>query len=411
MWRLATCNSRIPSNHALRMRILTRYVVFELLSVFLVTLTSMTVFVLLVFIGKEAVDKGYGMVGVLRTIPYFLPQSLAVTVPGTMLLACTIVYGRMASSNEVVAVKSLGISPMALVTPTLVLALIVSVLAVWINDKAVSWGRSGVQNVFLQSFEEIVYGRLKTKRSLKMGKMQINVRGVVGNTLVQPIIHYSSASGKPLLITADEAEVAVDRAANAVRVRLLNAEGDLLGGSGTYPGVFEESWPIEMFAGPANRSRSPSNLALWEIGPAKSETSDDIQQIEQEMTATGAHALMTGRSFEISQAAWKQRQGQLVGTRERLQRLYTEPHRRWSGGLSCMCFVLIGTPMAIRLRQAEFWGSFFACFLPILVVYYPMFMGTIDFAKSGIVPPPAVWLGNLVLALWGVWLLRRVIKY
>ena len=181
------------------MRILTRYIISEMLSVFLVTLTSMTVFVTLFLVGEEAVDKGYGLVGVLRTIPFFIPQSLALTVPGTMLLASTIVYGRVASSNEVIAVKSMGLSPMVLIWPTIMLAALVSFLAVWVNDKAVSWGRGGVQAVFLESFEEIVYGRLTAKGSLKLGTTR-------GTSLVG--MHCSSATKDYALIPVRAAAVA-----------------------------------------------------------------------------------------------------------------------------------------------------------------------------------------------------------
>jgi lipopolysaccharide export system permease protein len=72
---------------------------------------------------------------------------------------------------------------------------------------------------------------------------------------------------------------------------------------------------------------------------------------------------------------------------------------------------MIGVPMAIRRRQGEFWGSFFACFLPILLVYYPMLVGTVDYAKEGILPPQVVWLGNIMLAGWGIWLMRGVVKH
>ena len=40
------------------MRILTRYVLFDLLKVFLLTLTGLTLLIFIVLIGKEAVDKG-----------------------------------------------------------------------------------------------------------------------------------------------------------------------------------------------------------------------------------------------------------------------------------------------------------------------------------------------------------------
>ena len=67
--------------------------------------------------------------------------------------------------------------------------------------------------------------------------------------------------------------------------------------------------------------------------------------------------------------------------------------------------------MAIRLRNRDFLTSFFLCFLPILIVYYPLLMYGIDGSKSGTIPPQAVWTGNLLLVGWGAWLLRKVIRY
>ena len=87
-----------------------------------------------------------------------------------------------------------------------------------------------------------------------------------------------------------------------------------------------------------------------------------------------------------------------------------EPWRRWANGFSCLCFVLVGAPMAIRMRNADFLTSFFLCFLPILIVYYPLFMLGVSRAKAGTLPAPGVWLANVLIALWGVWLLRRVIR-
>ena len=137
--------------YAAPMRILTRYLLFDLMKVFLLTLASMTAFVFLVMVGKEAVDNGLGLLPILRMLPYMLPQAMQFAVPGTMLLAVTTVYGRVAASNEMVAVKSLGISPLAMIWPTFILATCVSFFAVWLNDMAVSWGRNGVERVVLES--------------------------------------------------------------------------------------------------------------------------------------------------------------------------------------------------------------------------------------------------------------------
>lgn len=44
------------------MKILTRYVVFDLLKVFLMILSGLTVMIFIGLIGKEAVEKGSGLV-------------------------------------------------------------------------------------------------------------------------------------------------------------------------------------------------------------------------------------------------------------------------------------------------------------------------------------------------------------
>src|SRR5690606_29257093 len=80
--------------------ILTRYVFFDLVKVFLLTLSVMTLMMFLGLMGKEAIDTGLGLGGLLRLTPYILPNARQFTLPGALLLATTGVYGRMAASNE-----------------------------------------------------------------------------------------------------------------------------------------------------------------------------------------------------------------------------------------------------------------------------------------------------------------------
>ncbi len=63
------------------------------------------------------------------------------------------------------------------------------------------------------------------------------------------------------------------------------------------------------------------------------------------------------------------------------------------------------------MRNSDVFTSFIICFLPILIVYYPLLMLGMDRAKSGAWPPIFVWLGNALLALAGIWQLRKVIRY
>jgi lipopolysaccharide export system permease protein len=390
------------------MRILTRYVLFDLVKLFLLTLTGLTLLIFVVLIGKEAVDKGVGLGPLLRMTPYLLPQAMQFAVPGTMLLATTSVYGRMAGYNEIVAVKALGISPMALVWPTLALATLVSFAAVWINNLAVSWGTMGVRRVFLESMEEITYGQLKMRRAHNLGKVNITVRDVEGRRLIMPTLIVQASGDQPAwTASADEAELRVLPDEGKLMVRFVNLDLD---GPVKWinPETQEYEISLDEFSGADSKIRSPSNYALNEIRLAIAEQQALIGRIEQSMTAQAAFGMMTGDFDMLSTSAWQVHERELEAAQYRLHRLHTEPWRRWANGFSCLCFVMIGVPVAVWMRFSEFIASFFVCFLPILVVYYPLLAVSLDYAKDGALPPQSVWLGNIILALAGIWMMRRV---
>ena len=392
------------------MRILTRYVVFDLLKVFLLTLTGLTLLIFIVLVGKEFVDKGVGLGPLVRMAPYLLPQAMQFAVPGTMLLATTSVYGRMSSYNEIVAIKSLGISPMALVWPTLVLATFVSFLAVMINDIAVSWGTMGVRRVFLSSIEEVTYGQLQMRKNANLGRANITVRGVEGRRLIWPTLIVQAPGDRTWTVSAEAAELRLLPSEGKIVVHFENFELD---GLVNYqdPESFDFEISLEELTGATPKSRSPSNYALAEIGPAVAEQEDLVERIEQSMTAQAAFGILTGDFHSLSTSAWESHERELEGAQFRLHRLHTEPWRRSANGFSCLCFVMIGVPVAVWLRFSEFIASFFVCFLPILIVYYPLLAVSVDQAKDGALPPQSVWIGNIVLAFAGILLMRRVNRH
>jgi lipopolysaccharide export system permease protein len=392
-------------------RILTRYVLFDLAKVFSMILAALTLLIFVGLVGKEAVDKGLGLGPLLRMTPFLLPQALQFAVPGTMLLATTFVFGRMSAYNEVVAIKSLGISPMTLVWPALFLATVVSFVGVFLNDLAVSWGQAGIERVFLESIEEVAYGQLRVNKSFTYGPWTITVRRVEGKRLIQPMfVEQPSAGRDGQFASADEAELLAYPTEGKLIARLHNAEVEAPLKI-VYPGWFELPISLTALTGSPPRTRSPSHLALREIRPAVLAERQRFDDVERSLAADASFAMLTGDFESLTDAKWNTHRRELTDAEQRLHRLHTEPWRRWANGFSCLCFVLIGAPMAIRLRHAEFLAIFFVCFLPILVIYYPLLAVSVDQAKDGTIPPPAVWVGNLVLALWGVWLLRRVIRY
>src|SRR3954471_13671789 len=393
------------------MRILTRYVLFDLMKVFLLTLTGLTLLIFIVLIGKEAVDKGIGLGVLLQIIPYMLPQAMQFAVSGTMLLATTSIYGRMASYNEIIAIKALGISPMVLVWPALVLASLVSFAAVIINDIAVSWGMMGQQRVVLASMEEILYRQLAIRHTYNFGQANIMVRDVQGRKLIGPtVVMRKSDNQSSWIASAEDAELHLMPAENKLVLNFRDMDVD---GPAKWinPETQEFVASMEELTGASPKNRSPSNYALKEIAPAIIEQEQMLDKARQSNVAQAAFGMLTGDFDSLSTVAWKPRERDIEVAQQRLFRLHTEPWRRWANGFSCLCFVLVGIPVSVQMRFSEFIASFFICFLPILVVYYPLLAVSVDKAKDGFFPPQCVWLGNLVLAGAGVWMLRRVNRH
>lgn len=394
-------------------RLLTRYVLFDLLKVFFLALTGLTALIILVGVVQEAAKQGLGLGPILRLIPYLLPEALRFAVPGTLLLAVSCVYGRMSAFNEVVALKSLGISPMVLIWPALAVGAALSFLGVWLNDLAVTWGRAGVRRVVVESVEQIAYGMLQTQRSYSTDEMSMNVKGTDGRMLLMPTLSLAATEGKPgVTITAQRAEFRSDPDAGTFTIRFYDAVIDVGNRGGVvWPGVYEHVVALSEFSRKGDRSGSPSNRPLAEIPTDISNQERYIDQLKQQAAAAAAFHLMAGDLPRLVGPEWRGRRGRLEGAYERLYRLRGEPHRRWAAGFACLSFVLVGSVMAIRRRNGDFLTSFFLCFLPILLAYYPLLIYAIGRVKHGALPPYSAWLGNLVLLAWGLWMLRKVLRY
>jgi lipopolysaccharide export system permease protein len=395
------------------MRILTRYIVGELSKVFLLSLAVLTPLLGLILVVNKALDQGLPPAQILQLVPYILPEALLFSVPVTLLLATTNVYSRMSGSNEVVAVKALGIFPMAILWPALILAFLLSLGTVVLNDVAVSWGRDGVRQVVRESIEEIAYGMLRTQGRFSHSMFDITVMDVVDQRLIRPTLTIKKhGSMSPGTITAREARLQFDREEGVLMVVLYDFTVVLEGGpEGNVPGRYEYLFPLRDPRDQDITSKKPSSLPLRVIPGERDRQRAEIERSEQELAAGAAFEMLSGDFAALVSPEWKTRLRVLKNERSRLHRLRTEPFRRWAAGFSCLCFAFVGAPMAIWLRHRDSLTSFFLCFAPILIVYYPAMIYMVDASKEGRFHPFTVWTANLILLIWGALLFRKVFRY
>lgn len=395
---------------------LTRYVLLEILKIFVVSLIALTLLILLIGVGRELLRRGLGMVAVIQLLPFVLPISLQFAFPATALFSVCCVYGRMAADGEVATVKASGISPLKLLQPAVVFSALLSPAAVYVSDLAVSWGRPGVNRVVLMSIEDIAYRVLRSEQTYTSDQgFSIHVREVNGRTLVRPTVtvHNGGKNG-PMKLSAKEGELRLDPDSQMLLLRVVDSqvEGGHLFQSKIW-GETEFRIPLSN-AMSKNRdisTRSPSELPIRLLSSERLRQDAQTHSIVGQMAANTGFSILTSRNENISGHSGHDYETSLHQSRRRLVRLRTEPWRRWAWGFSCFFFVLVGAPLAMIAKTSDYWSTFGLCFLPTLIVYYPLFIFGLEQAKDGTVPPYGVWLGNGILAMIGTVLILRVRRY
>lgn len=393
------------------MQIFTRSLLGQLVSVFLVSLLALSLLLILVGVAKEGVTNGLAGYSILKMIPYVIPIALRVSIPLTALLAVSVVYGRMSADQEIVAIKSLGISPVGVLVPAWVFAVLVSLVTVYINDLAVSWGRLGIQRIILDSLEDIAYRMLKTHRTYSTPRFTMNVAGVDGKKLLLPYVEFMATANSPVVrIRAREAELRLD--SQAAMFQVVITDGVIERGDSRVEFRDSRTIPVPLMDAmrKPDREESPSQLPLRRVAPETLAQAESYTNLRTHMVATLANQWTVGDYATVGNGAWQGWLERMEASSTRLHRLRTEPWRRWATGFSCLFFVVAATPLAILVKTANFFSTFAVCFFPILLVYYPLLAFSVDRAKDGACPPIIVWLGNLVLGLAGLYLVRRVVR-
>ncbi len=381
------------------MWIFTRYVVWEVLKFFLAGLVVLTLLVTVGMGVKEGLSKGLPPMVMLRTMPFMIPEMLGITLPVAMLYSVCTVFGRMAGSSEIVALKSLGINPMAAISPVLVLAVFLSLVTVTIYEVAAVWCRPTVRQVVVNSIEDIAYGMLQANRSFQTDGFSITVKRVDGRRLIQPTIAIAARGNEPsLTLSAEEAELRADFDERVLNFYCRNGEVDV---EGQVRLTFHDT---QKYAVPFQEPPKMIHrdwLATNEIAKHARDAKEAVDRVEKRIDTQIAGG-KTPAQADLQQ---------LEGLRNRLFRLRTEPFRRWSNGFTCFFFVLIGAPVAMMRKNSDILATFFICFLPILVAYYPLLMLGENLSTTGKLPPWSFWLGNLAMVGPGLVLLRQVVRH
>ena len=192
-----------------------------------------------------------------------------------------------------------------------------------------------------------------------------------------------------------------------MRIQLTNVIYKNAKGLGLFPQPMTFDLPLDQFG-----------LSIDEGDPSLADIPKVIRGIEAEkqsarrkLAAQAVFSLAAGDPQVAGSSRWVELRDLEYQLDRQIIRCKLGRPRRFSSGFSCFFFAWVGIPVAIWLNRSEPFICFFACFVPILMTYYPLFMAGLNAAKEGTLPSSACWAGNAALGIAGYVLLRRIHRY
>lgn len=117
---------------------------------------------------KPLTEHGLSVAQVIRMLGYFMPAMNTYALPIAALYATTMVYGRLAADNEIVACRAAGISHLALTLPALVLGLSVAILSLLLLCFIVPAFMLKAEKVVYSNVAQIIANEIQRTHQLKM---------------------------------------------------------------------------------------------------------------------------------------------------------------------------------------------------------------------------------------------------
>jgi lipopolysaccharide export system permease protein len=393
-------------------RILQRMILGELVKVFLIALVGITGILLMAGIIAEASQQGLAPGQVLAAIPLLIPSTLPYTIPATTLFAACVVYGRLAADNELLAIKSAGVNALVVVRPGLLLGLALTAGTLGLYYEIIPNTHRLLRALIFHDARELIYTVLKKNRAINHGDLPyaMFVRGVRGDKLVDPVIKRKGQGGKvDMVAEARDADLRVDLPRSQICVTMKNCTAAWADGSRAF---FEErTWEVPLpgdFG--AESQRRPRDMTWPEIGARRAEVEDELDALGRHMWACAGQMMGDFRAEDVPQH-FKSLEERVDFQRKQLLALDVERLMRPALSLGCLCFILVGCPVGIWLCRGDYLGSFIVCFLPIVVVYYPLLLCGTGMAKEGRLPPaPLVYAADALVGLLGLALFARLRK-
>jgi lipopolysaccharide export system permease protein len=397
--------------------ILQRYVIGEVTRAFALALLTMTAIFVLFMVAAQARDIGLSPSDIMHLVPYVIPSTLPYTIPVSLLFAATVVYGRLAGDNEIIAIKTAGLSVWRVLVPILIMA---SALSAWLMYVSGGWIPRCTHNAKLVLFkdtEDMFYKLLAKERQFNHPNwpFQIKVREVQGVNLLDATFKHKIKGTNEFdaVVQAKRATLHFDVDAKVVRVFLDHSEIQRFALDADVLMINNDT--LEMPIPPDSKIKTDKKIQEFSNPELMVELEKNrhlIDTVRKREAIKSGFAFASGRFGAINWGDVNSAFRDHVDWKRRCDELDTEWQLRYSMAVGSLLFVFLGGPVGILFAKRDFLSAFMTCFLPIIGLYYPLMLVGTNLGKEGLLSPIySLWIGNIILAVMAGLVLPSVVKH
>jgi lipopolysaccharide export system permease protein len=392
-------------------------VIFEVVRAFSLALLTMSSIFVLFMVAAQARDIGLSPQDIVELVPYVIPGTLPYTIPVSLLFAVTVVYGRLAGDNEIIAIKTAGVSVMRILWPTFHLAIALSVTLLFLSGTWIPQCTHLAKMVLFKDLEDTFYKWLKKDHEFNNSRWPflIKVRDVQDKVMIDPTFKHrvSGEDDFDLVIQAKKAVLHIDLNAKLVRVYFDDAEV-LQYRRGSDIALINDR-TLEIPIPPDSQFNVETKIQEKTNRELMADLREERRKIATErlrQAIAGAFHFGTGR---VERLNWWEVRDSFVNhgySVRQCNEIETEWWLRLSMACGSLLFVVLGAPVGIRFARRDFLSAFITCFVPIITLYYPLMLLGMNMSKEGILAPYySLWIGNIILAVLAGLVLPPVIRH
>lgn len=356
------------------MRLLDKYVVREFLKFFILSLIAFVLIFTIVDLFEKVdkfIDKNAALGVILEYYLFDAPKTVILMTPVALLLSCFFSIGSLSRHNELLAIRSSGISTYRILLPLFLLGLVTVGVTFPINELIVPYASHVKLSIWQERIEKKPRKSNKIWNLYYVGKKNSYYR-------IKTYDPVKRIMEKPTIIWKDSDGYIYQR---------LDANR----------AVWNEGW--NFFDVYFRQIDSEGNERVSHHDTLSLLTIDEVPQDFEKLQKTPEE--MNFQELRVYVKKLKKRGSDFV-------KYLVELHFKISFPFANFIIILFGTPLAANLRKTGFAVSF-AISLFICFIYWGTIQTSRSMGQNGILPPLlAAWLPNIIFLIGGGYLLHRI---